>query len=99
MNLKMKTWKIGALIGGVWGLISFVLWIMSSGGPSSGANPPIIFMILTLPASIPILIAYYLSEYELIDISSTFLVCSIPLFGIVIGALIGQRYEKWKKTK
>jgi len=87
-------WKIGAIAGGIWGLISFVAWIMASGGPTSSANPPIIFVILTLPASIPVLIAYYI-----IDIPGTLIVYSIPIFGAVIGALIGYAYGKMEKIK
>jgi hypothetical protein len=93
--LRWDTWtKRGAIIGGVWGLISFVLWILASGGPTSSANPPIIFVILTLPASIPILISYYI-----IELPGTLIVCSIPLFGILIGALIGYASKKWGRSK
>ena len=97
MNIKMKIWIICAIAGGIWGLISLGLWIMSSGGPTSGVNPPITFMILTLPASIPILIAYYLDEYGIIYPSGTLLVCSIPIFGALIGGGIGYLIDKYKK--
>jgi len=91
----MDKWvKRGMIIGGVWGLLSLVLWILASGGPTSSANPSITFMILTLPASIPILITYYI-----VDLPGTLIVCSIPIFGILIGALIGYAYEKWRKSK
>jgi len=93
-KLINKWTKIGAIIGGIWGLISLVLWLLASGGPTSSANPPITFVILTLPASIPILISYYV-----IELPGTVIVCSIPIFGIVIGALIGHAYEKWRKSK
>ena len=93
--IVMYKWTIiGAIVGGIWGLISLVLWILTSGGPTSSANPPITFMILTLPASILLLITYYI-----IDLPGTLVVCSIPIFGIVIGALIGYAYEKWGKSK
>ena len=95
----MKTWIIGAIVGGIWGIISLVLWLLISGGPTSGANPPIAFMILTLPASILLLISSYLEEYEIIRISGTFLVFSIPILGILIGALISYVYGKVRKTK
>ena len=96
----MDKWTIiGAIVGGVWGLISLVLWILASGGPTSSANPSITFMILTLPVSIPILISYYLDEYGILRISSTLLVFLIPIFGILIGALISYAYKKWRKSK
>ena len=97
MNIKMKIWIICAIAGGIWGLISLGLWIMSSGGPTSSANLPITFMILTLPASIPILISYYLDEYGIIDLSGTLLVCSIPIFGALIGGGTGYLIDKYKK--
>lgn len=98
--IVMDKWTIiGAIVGGIWGLISLVLWILTSGGPTSSANPSIAFMILTLPASILILISSYLDEYGIIRISSTLLVFSIPIFGIVIGALISYIYKKWGKSK
>jgi len=94
--LITKWKKIGGIAGCSWALISLALWSLASGGPTSGANPPVIFMILTLPASIPILVSYYLFEYRVIDISGTLLVCLIPIFGIIIGVLIGHSYEKRK---
>ena len=98
--IVMYKWTIiGAIVGGIWGLISLVLWILASGGPTSSANPSIAFMILTLPASILLLISYYLDEYGIIRISSTLLVFSIPIFGILIGALISYIYKKWRKSK
>ena len=95
----MKTWIIGAIVGGIWGIISLVLGILISGGPTSSANPPIAFMILTLPASLLLLLSSYLEEYEIIRISGTFLVFSIPILGILIGALISYVYGKVRKTK
>jgi len=90
---------ICAIIGGIWGLISLALWILTSGGPTSSANPSIFFMILTLPASIMILIFSYLDEYGIISNSSTLLVFSIPIFGIIIGTLISFVYKKWRILK
>ena len=90
---KVKSVKkvviISGFIGFLWGTISFILWIMTSGGPTSGANPPISFVILTLPASIPILISYYY-----IDLPITLIIFLIPLLGVLIGVLVSYMYKK-----
>ena len=91
----MSKWKIGIIIGVIWGVISFYLWMMLSGGSISSANPPITFVILTLPASIPILIAYY----KVIDFSGTLLVCLIPITGALIGAGTGCLVDKIKNPE
>ena len=96
MNKKTK-YSLYILIGILWGIISVSLWIMTSGGPTSGANPPIAFMILTLPASIPLVISSYLDKYEIIGISSTLLVISIPIIGASLGYGFGYLFEKYKK--
>ena len=93
---KHKIILIFSVIGGAWGLISLILWIMTSGGPTSGANPSIVFMILTLPASILLLTSYYLDEYKIVHISSTLLIFSIPMCGILIGSMTGYLINKFK---
>lgn len=94
----MDKWTIiGAITGGIWGFISLVLWILTSGGPTSSANPPIAFIILTLPASIVLIISYYMDKYKIIDPSGTSLVFLIPIFGIIIGVLISYVYKTWRK--
>jgi len=91
----MSKWKIGLICGIIWGIVSFYFWMMLSGGPASGANPPIIFLILTLPASMPILIGYYTED--IIDLSGSLIVCSIPIIGALIGAGIGYLIDRFKK--
>ena len=92
----MDKWTIiGAIVGGVWGLISLVLWILASGGPTSSANPSITFMILTLPGTIVILLVDNLD----IDVSGTLIVLSIPIVGIVIGILISILISNIYKNK
>lgn len=94
----MDKWTIiGAIAGGIWGFISLILWILTSGGPTSSANPPIAFMILTLPASILLLIFSFIDKYTIIELSSNLLVFSIPIFGIIIGILISYVYKTWRK--
>ena len=93
---KHKMILIFSIVGGIWGLISLILWILTSGGPTSSANPPIVFMILTLPASILLLISHYLDEYGIIGISGTLLVFLIPMFGILIGSINGYLIGSFK---
>ena len=89
IKMVKKAVIIGGFIGFLWGIISLILWIMTSGGPTSGANPPISFVILTLPASIPILISYYF-----IDLPGTLIIFLIPLLGTIMGVLVGYLYNK-----
>ena len=73
----------------------FYFWMMLSGGPASGANSPIIFLILTLPASIPILLGYYAED--IVDFSGSLIVCLIPIIGVLIGMGIGYLIDRFKK--
>ena len=91
----MNKWKIGLICGIIWGIVSFYFWMMSSGGPTSDANPPIIFLILTLPVSILILIDYYAED--VVDFSGGLMVCLIPVTGALIGAGAGYLVDRLKK--
>ena len=88
----MHKWKSGLICGIIWGIVSFYFWMMLSGGPTSSDNPSIVFGILTLPASIPLLIGYYI-----IDFSGTLTVCLIPITGALIGMGIGYLIDRFKK--
>ena len=91
----MHKWKIGLICGIIWGIVSFYFWMMLSGGPTSSDNPSIIFNILTLPVSIPLLIGYYFED--IIDISGSLIVCFIPITGALIGTGIGYLIDRFKK--
>ncbi|MCK5466668.1 hypothetical protein KAI56_04230 [Candidatus Parcubacteria bacterium] len=91
----MNKWKIGLICGMIWGIVSFYFWMMLTGGPSSSADPSVIFLILTLPASIPLLVSYYIEDS--VDISGSLVICLIPITGALIGAGIGHLIDRFKK--
>ena len=94
---KMNKWKVGLICGVVWGMVSFYFWMMLAGGPSSSTNPPVIFLILTLPASIPLLVSYYIED--VVDFSGSLVICLIPITGALIGIGIGYLIDRFKEVK
>lgn len=94
--IAVDKWTIiGGIVGGIWGLISAILCIVAGLVGSTGDIPPIIFMILTLPGTIVILLVDNLD----IDVSGTLIVLSIPIVGIVIGILISILISNIYKNK
>lgn len=82
---------IGAIAGGIWGVISAILCIVAGLSASTGSTS-IAFQILTLPATI----ALFLINYLDMDISGELILFSIVVIGILIGVLSSFIYEKRK---
>ena len=82
---------IGAIVGGIWGVISAILCIVAGLAEPTGSTS-IAFQILTLPGTI----ALFLINYLDMDISGELILFSIVVIGVVIGVLSSFIYEKWK---
>lgn len=87
----MKTWKKGAILGGVWGLISVPLMLKFA---PAFAQPFKLMEILFLPAS--------LSARAILG-PAVGLIIIWPivsiLIGILIGCIIGYLYQKLKEYR
>ncbi|KAF5412143.1 MAG: hypothetical protein C5S38_08685 [Candidatus Methanophagaceae archaeon] len=77
----MKKWKIGTVVGAVWGLISL---ITLSGG--SWLNPLIRYT-FGLPTTLAFLIADIWHSYIVLFLLA-------PIIGVLIGAIIGYLFDE-----
>ena len=81
----MVKWKIGAIIGIIWSMVSICVCVIFPVGVTNS----LIFIILTLPASVPILLAIPR------EISPALFIYVIPILGILIGGSIGYLIDKF----
>jgi uncharacterized membrane protein len=78
----MNLWKKGAIIGGIWGLLSIIPYSHVSSFESLGQN--ILLTFLGFPTYIALLTGFHF----------LFVFIGSPIIGIIIGAGIGYLIEK-----
>lgn len=79
----MNLWKKGAIIGGIWGLLSIIPYSHISSFES--LSQKILLTLLGFPAFIALLTGFHF----------LFVFIASPIIGIIIGAGIGYLIEKW----
>ncbi len=78
----MKLWKKGAIIGGIWGILSIIPYsYVSAFDP---LNKKVLLILLGLPAFIAIIM----------NLHFLFAFIGAPIVGVIIGAGIGYLIEK-----
>lgn len=82
----MKAWKKGAIVGGLWGLVSAVGFGFQLTKPITQIS--VVYDILFLPGSIA-------ARTVLAPAAGAFIV--YPIFSIMIGVLIGYLIGRWKE--
>lgn len=103
----MKMWIKTGIAGGVWGLVSLLAVILV--GLAHEATPvktPFWAYLLFLPAFVALFIAKIILEWGgapgrlLAEILGEYWMFSIHIIsGVLIGAVVGYTFEKWKETK
>jgi hypothetical protein len=83
----MKTWKKGAIIGGVWGLLSIIPYSYISNFESF--DKKILFILVGFPTFISVNM----------NIHFLYVFIGSPIIGIIIGTIIGYIIEKRKKIE
>lgn len=78
----MEVWKKGAIIGGIWGILSIIPYsYISAFDP---LNKKVLLILLGLPAFIAIIM----------NLHFLFVFIGAPIVGVIIGAGIGYLIEK-----
>ncbi|MEE9176398.1 MAG: hypothetical protein V3U19_09530 [Thermodesulfobacteriota bacterium] len=101
----MKAWKKGAIIGVVWGLISFIIGSQFVLRPISMGQPTLTTQILLAPFFVSINIIILLIQTRIqtgVDVAVGLSLLSIPLsilISALIGSMIGFAFEKYKQRR
>lgn len=89
----MKKWKIGAIVGGIWGLISIIQRLTIN--PHGATGYSLLEKILFFPYWFQMTVLYN-TIFGLLAYVPPLFVLFIVFEGVLIGASVGYIYEKWK---
>lgn len=98
----MKTWKKGVILGGIWGIISEILFFQFIFG-GIGDDIFVKSKILAFPAYATLVILDFFLQGETpqksILLNWNIILLTPIIIGALIGSIIGLLYEKWRGRK